>query len=108
MYVFSTSLWNWKTSKEGKDEKGGVGLIILYMPSDNCSNAHVTELRCLIIGNFRFEKTNTELMPKHTHDFILRMTESYTRDYVPNFENVGSIFITACQFMCPIVHSIPN
>ena len=24
------------------------------MPSDNCNNAHVTELRCVIIGNFRF------------------------------------------------------
>ena len=30
------------------------GLIILHMPSDNCNNAHVTELRCVIIGNFRF------------------------------------------------------
>ena len=24
------------------------------MPSDNCNNAHVTELLCVIIGNFRF------------------------------------------------------
>ena len=51
---FLLSLWNWKTSKEGKDGKVGVGLIILHMPSDNCNNAHVTELRCVIIGNFRF------------------------------------------------------
>ena len=51
---FPLSLWNWKTSKEGKDGKIGVGLIILHMPSDNCNNAHVTELRCVIIGNFRF------------------------------------------------------
>ena len=49
---FLLSLWNWKTSKEGKDGKVGVGLIILHMPSDNCNN--VTELRCVIIGNFRF------------------------------------------------------
>ena len=47
---FLLSLWNWKTSKEGKDGKVGVGLIILHMPSENCNNAHVTELRCLIIG----------------------------------------------------------
>ena len=51
---FLLSLWNWKTSKEGKDGKVGVGLIILHMSSDNCNNAHVTELRCVIIGNFRF------------------------------------------------------
>ena len=51
---FLLSLWNWKTSKEGKDGKKGVGLIILHMPSDNCNNAHVTKLRCVIIGNFRF------------------------------------------------------
>ena len=51
---FLLSLWNWKTSKEGKDGKVGVGLIIPHMPSDNCNNAHVTELRCVIIGNFRF------------------------------------------------------
>ena len=41
---FLLSLWNWKTSKEGKDGKVGVGLIMLHMPSDNCNNAHVTEL----------------------------------------------------------------
>ena len=51
---FLLSLWNWKTSKDGKDGKIGVGLIILHMPSYNCNNAHVTELRCVIIGNFRF------------------------------------------------------
>ena len=51
---FLLSLWNWKTSKEGKGGKVGVGLIILHMPSDNCYNAHVTELRCVIIGNLRF------------------------------------------------------
>ena len=51
---FLPSLWNWTTSKEGKDAKVGVGLIILHMPSDNCNNAHVTELLCVIIGNFRF------------------------------------------------------
>ena len=51
---FLLSLWNWKTSKKGKDGKVGVGLIILHMPSDNCNNAHVTELRCVIIGKFRF------------------------------------------------------
>ena len=51
---FLLSLWNWKTSKERKDGKVGVGLIILYMPSDNCYNGHVTELRCLILDNFRF------------------------------------------------------
>ena len=50
---FLLSLWNWKTSKELKDGKEGVGLIILHMPSDNCNNAHVKELRCVIIGNFR-------------------------------------------------------
>ena len=27
------------------------------MPSDNCNNAHVTELRCVIIGNFRFSNS---------------------------------------------------
>ena len=48
------SLWNWKTNNEGKDAKVGVGLIILHMPSDNCKYAHVAELRCVIIGNFRF------------------------------------------------------
>ena len=47
-------LWNWTTSKEGKDGQVEVGLIILHMPSDNCNNAHVTELRCVIIANFRF------------------------------------------------------
>ena len=52
--VFLLSLWNWKTSKETKDGKVGVGLIILHMHSDNCNNAHVTELLCVIIGNFRF------------------------------------------------------
>ena len=36
---FLLSLWNWKTSKEGKDGKVGVGLIILHMPSDNCKTA---------------------------------------------------------------------
>ena len=52
---FLLSLWNWKTSKEGKDGKVGFGLInIHHMPSDNCNNAHVIELRCVIIGNFRF------------------------------------------------------
>ena len=50
---FLISLWNWKTSKEGKDGKVGVGLILLYMPSDNCNNAHVTQLLCVIIGNLR-------------------------------------------------------
>ena len=48
---FLLSLWNWKTSKERKDGNVGVGL---HMPSDNCNNAHVTELLCVIIGNFRF------------------------------------------------------
>ena len=51
---FLLSLLNWKTSKEGKDGKVGFGLIILHMPSDNCNNTRVTELRCVIIGNFRF------------------------------------------------------
>ena len=51
---FLLSLWNWKTSKGGKDGKVGFGLIILHMPSDNCNTAHVTELRCVIIGNFSF------------------------------------------------------
>ena len=51
---FLFSLWNWKKSKEGEDRKVKVGLIILHMPSDNCNNARVTELRCAIIGNFRF------------------------------------------------------
>ena len=51
---FLLSLWNWKTNKEGTDGKVGVGLIILHMPSDNCNNAHVTELLWVIIGNFRF------------------------------------------------------
>ena len=41
---FLLSLWNWKTSKGGKDGKVGVGLIILHMPSDNCYNAHVRGL----------------------------------------------------------------
>ena len=57
---FLLSLLNWKTSKERKDGKVGVGLIILHKPSDNCNNcnnAHVTELRCVIIGNFRFFKS---------------------------------------------------
>ena len=45
---FLLSLWNWKTSKEGKG-KVGVGLIILHMPSDNCNNVHVTELLCVIL-----------------------------------------------------------
>ena len=26
----------------------------LFLLLDNCNNAHVTELRCVIIGNFRF------------------------------------------------------
>ena len=34
--------------------KVGFGLIILHMPSENCNNAHVTELQCVFIGNFRF------------------------------------------------------
>ena len=51
---FLLSLWNRKTSKEGKDGKVVVGLVILQMPSDNCNNAHVTKLLCVIIGNFRF------------------------------------------------------
>ena len=51
---FLLSLLNWKTSKEGKDGKVGVGLIIIHMHSDNCNNATVTELGCAIIGNFRF------------------------------------------------------
>ena len=51
---FLLSFWNWKTSKEGKDGQVEVRLFILHMPSDNCKNAHVTELRCVIIGNFRF------------------------------------------------------
>ena len=51
---FLLSLWNLKASKEGKDGKEGVGLIMLHMHSDNCNNALVTELRCVIIGNFRF------------------------------------------------------
>ena len=55
MCVFLLSLWNWKTSNEGKDGKVGVGLVILHMPSDNCNNAHVTEIRCLIIGNLDFQ-----------------------------------------------------
>ena len=50
---FLLSLLNWKTSKKRKDGKVGVGLIILHMPSDNCNNANVTELRCVIIGNFQ-------------------------------------------------------
>ena len=49
---FLLPLWNWKTNKEGKDAKVGIGLIILNMLSDNCNNAHVTELQCVIIGNF--------------------------------------------------------
>ena len=51
---FLLSLWNWKTSKERKYGNLGFGLIKHHMPSDNCNNAHVTELRCAIIGNFRF------------------------------------------------------
>ena len=51
---FLLSLLNWKTSKEGKDGKVEVGLIILHMPSVNCNNAHATELRCVMISNFRF------------------------------------------------------
>ena len=57
---FLLSLWNWKTSKEGKDGKVGFCLIILHMPSDNCNDAHVTELRCVIIGNFRFSNHQSE------------------------------------------------
>ena len=55
---FILSLWNWKTSKEGKDGNVGVGLIILYMPSDNCNKAHATELLCVTIGNFRFSNNH--------------------------------------------------
>ena len=51
---FLLSLWNWTTSKGGKDGKVGVGLIIFHMLSDNCNNANVTELRCVFIGNLRF------------------------------------------------------
>ena len=51
---FLLSLLNWKTSKGGKDGKVGVGLIIFHMPSYNCNNANETQLRCVIIGNFRF------------------------------------------------------
>ena len=51
---FLLSLWKSKTSKEGKDGKVGFGLIILHMPSDNCNNAHVTELRCVIMAILDF------------------------------------------------------
>ena len=40
--------------RKGKVENVGFGLTILHMPSDNCNNAHVTEFRCVIIGNVRF------------------------------------------------------
>ena len=52
MCVFST--FALELEEEGKDGKVGVGLIILQMHSVNCNNAHVTELRCIIIGNLRF------------------------------------------------------
>ena len=66
---FLLSLLNWKTSKEGKDGKVRVCLIILHtcMPSDNCNNAHVTELRCVIIGNFRF----SNCYQSEAHDMAL-------------------------------------
>ena len=48
--VFST----FALELEDKQGRERVGLIILHMPSDNCNNAHVTELGCVIIGNFRF------------------------------------------------------
>ena len=51
MCVFSTFALELE-DKQGEDGKLGVGLIILHMPSDNCNNAHVTELLCVIIGNF--------------------------------------------------------
>ena len=54
MFVFYIRFGIGRLSKEGKDGKVGVGLIILHMPSDNCNNSHVTELRCVIICNFRF------------------------------------------------------
>ena len=56
MCVFSTFAYELE-DKEGKDGKVGFDLIILHMPSDNCNNAHVTELRCVIIGNFRFSNS---------------------------------------------------
>ena len=55
---FLLSLWIWETSKEGKDGKVGFGLIILHMPSDNCNNAHVTELRCVFTSNLSLAKIN--------------------------------------------------
>ena len=51
MCVFSTFALELE-DKQGRERCKG--LIILHMPSDNCNNAHVTELRCVIIGNFRF------------------------------------------------------
>ena len=57
VYVFSTfalELGDKQGRERWKGRTVGVGLIILHMPSDNCNNAHVTELRCVIIGNFRF------------------------------------------------------
>ena len=56
---FLLSIWNWKTSKEGKDGKVGVGLIILHMPSDNCNNAHVTELRFKVVSIQKFKPETT-------------------------------------------------
>ena len=52
--VFSTFALELEDEQGRERWKGRGGLIILHMPSDNCNNAHVTELRCVIIGNFRF------------------------------------------------------
>ena len=76
---FLLLLWNWKTSKEGKVGKVGFGLIILHMPSDNCNNAHVTELRCVIIGNFRFSNR----FQSEEHEIMIYFFIGFVRILVP-------------------------
>ena len=53
MCVFSTFALELE-DKQGRERWKGRSLILLHMPSENCNNAHVTELLCVIIGNFRF------------------------------------------------------
>ena len=49
---FLLSLWNWKTSKEGKDGKVGVSLIILHMPRQEKRELlfSATDYTCFVVS----------------------------------------------------------
>ena len=59
------------------------------MPSDNCNNAHVTELRCVIIGNFRF--SNRYQSEEHEMEMTSGQTFGFLSD--PAY-HVFSVFIS--------------